>query len=311
MQGEEQLKAIFRLAPYLTPLAWAAFSSWLIFGLMDWWGEKRKPYRQILLAAKGDGLQGRNKRDSRGLSRAVRVVGRGARMMHVEQPYWDRLDRRLSLMGEKTGAQELVTILLLRSMLVSLPILAAPLLLDGWWASAFYPLAAAVVFRQELKEWEGKYERWQKALVRDIPQVMDRLRICFAGGRDYLSALRQAQASGGQAMGQALGQLILDIQSIGSSGAFRLFSVSFDMPAIHKLASAMMLAVESGYGAAEAYFNSIEEELAILRQEAAESLIRARPEKVYRLYALLFGLAVAALLLKGWEILQQVGLLFS
>ena len=72
-----------------------------------------------------------------------------------------------------------------------------------------------------------------------------------------------------------------------------------------------MLAVESGYGAAEAYFSSIEGELTALRQEAAESLVKAKPEKVYQLYALLFALAVAALLLKGWEILQQVGMLFS
>jgi len=72
-----------------------------------------------------------------------------------------------------------------------------------------------------------------------------------------------------------------------------------------------MLAVESGYGAAEAYFNSIEGELAALRQEAAESLVHTKPEKVYQLYTLLFCLAVASLLLKGWEILQQVGQLFG
>jgi hypothetical protein len=140
---------------------------------------------------------------------------------------------------------------------------------------------------------------------------MDLLRICFAGGRDYLSALRQAQASGGEAMAQALGQLINDVQTIGSAGAFRLFAVSFDLPAVQKLASALMLAVESGYGAAEAYFSSIEGELAALRQEAAESLVRTKPEKVYQLYVLLFGLAVASLLLKGWEIFMQVGKLFG
>ena len=158
---------------------------------------------------------------------------------------------------------------------------------------------------------DRRYGRWQKALIQDIPEVMDRLRICFAGGRDYLSALRQAEATSGSAMNRALGQLIHDIQTIGSAGAFRLFSVSFDLPAIQKLASALMLAVESGYSAAEAYFSSIEGELSVLRQEAAESLVRTKPEKVYQLYALLFGLAVAALLLKGWEIMRQVGRLFA
>jgi hypothetical protein len=112
-------------------------------------------------------------------------------------------------------------------------------------------------------------------------------------------------------MGQALSQLLNDIQTIGSAGALRLFAISFDLPAVQKLASALMLAVESGYGAAEAYFSSIEGELTALRQEAAEALVRSKPEKIVQLYGLLFGLAVAALLLKGWEIFQQVGRLFS
>jgi hypothetical protein len=158
---------------------------------------------------------------------------------------------------------------------------------------------------------DRRYAEWQGKLAMDIPGVMDRMRICFAGGRDYLSALRQAQSSGGPAMSRALGQLVDDIESIGSAGAFRLFAISFDQPAVQKLASALTLAVESGYGAAEAYFSSIEGELAALRQESAESLVRSKPEKIYKLYALLFGLASAALALKGWEILSMVGRLFA
>ena len=214
-------------------------------------------------------------------------------------------------MGEKTGARETVTILLLRSLAVSLPTLSLPLLWGNWWYAALYPFGATVLFRQEMKALDRKYAKWQKELARDIPEVIDRMRICFAGGRDYLSALRQAQSSGGPAMGRALGRLIDDIQTIGSAGAFRLFAVSFDLPAVQKLASALTLAVESGYGAAESYFGSIEGEISALRQEAAESLAQSKPERVYQLYGLLFALAVAALLLKGWEILNQVGRLFS
>ena len=252
-----------------------------------------------------------NRKDSRGLRRAMSVMDRGARMIRVEPSWWDRLDRRLTLMGDRTGARETVTILLLRSLMVSLPVLAMPLLWADWWIFGAYPLATALLFRQEMRSLDRRYSQWQKELARDIPAVMDRLRICFAGGRDYLSALRQAQVSGGPAMNRALERLIQDIQSIGSAGAFRLFAVSFDLPAVQKLASALMLAVESGYGAAEAYFSSIESELIALRQESAESLVRTKPEKIYQLYALLFALAVAALLLKGWEVLNQVGRLFS
>ena len=293
------------------PLVWATYASWLVFGLADWWISRRKRVQQILSASKGDGLQERIRKDSRGLVRATWLMDKGASFIHVEKSFWEKLDRRLVMMGEKTGAKETVTLALLRSMLASLPILALPLMWEGWWMALYYPLAVALMFQFEMKELDRKYSRWQKELVRDIPEVMDRLRICFAGGRDYLSALRQAQASAGEAMAGALSQLIEDIQTVGSAGAFRLFSVSFDMPAIQKLTSALMIAVESGYGAAEAYFSSIEGELTALRQEAAESLVRTKPEKIYQLYTLLFGLAVGALLLKGWEILGQVGILFG
>ena len=303
-------QAPFAQPPWLPPLLWAVFISWLTFSALDWWKERRKPYRQILIASKGGQATDAGRKDSRGLLRAVRVMDRGARIIRVEQSWWERQDRRLALMGEKTGAKETVTILLLRSLMVAAPALALPLVWGGWWKAGLYPVAAALVFRQEMRGLDKKYAGWQKELVRDIPGVMDRMRICFAGGRDYLSALRQAQASGGPAMGRALSRLIHDIQTIGSAEAFRLFAISFDLPAVQKLASALTLAVESGYGAAEAYFNSIEGELAALRQEAAESLVKSKPEKVYQLYALLFGLAVAALLLKGWEILNQVGKLF-
>jgi hypothetical protein len=296
--------------PFMQPLLWAAYISLLICTALDWWEGKRKPYQQMLFAAKGNRAREGSRKDSRGLLRAIRIMDRGARIMHVNQSYWDKLDRRLAMMGEKAGAREMTAILLLRSLLISLPILALPMLWSDLRIAAAYPVAVALLYRQEMKALGRKFTLWQQELARGIPEVIDHLRICFAGGRDYLSALRQAQASGSPAIGRALSRLILDIQSIGSVGAFRLFSVSFDLPAIQKLASALMLAVESGYGAAEAYFSSIEDELTALRQEAAESLIRAKPEKIYHLYALLFLLAVAALLLKGWEILNQVGRLF-
>ena len=296
---------------YLPPLLWAASITMILFGAFDWWSARRRPYRQIRYISKSEGISGAGVKDSRGLSRAVRIMDKGAGFIRVKQSWWERLERRLSLMGEKTNAKEMVTLLLLRSLTASLPALVFPFVLEGWQYISAYPIAVAFFFRRELRELERRYSKWQNDLAKDIPAVMDRMRICFAGGRDYMSALQRAQASGGPAMRGALGQLIHDIHSIGSAGAFRLFAVSFDLPAIQKLASAMTIAVESGYGAAEAYFNSIEGELAALRQESAESLVRSKPEKIYQLYIILFGLAVAALILKAYEILNQVGRLFT
>ncbi len=283
----------------------------ILFVLIERWETKRRTLRQILIGSGGDGASKAGGRDSRKLERAARVMDRGARLLRIERSYWDKLDRKLALMGEKADGRETVTLILVRSALVALPALALPFVWGGWWRGVFYPLAAAGLTSMELRALDKKYDQWQKSLEKDIPQVIDRVRICFAGGRNYLSALRQAQAAGGQAISAALGRLINDIQTVGANSAFRLFSESFDLPAIHRLSSALMLAIESGYEAAEAYFVSIDGELTALREEAARTLLRARPEKVYRLYAMLFALAIAALILKGWEILGQVGAMFG
>lgn len=295
----------------MPPLVWSIYGSWLFVEAFEWWQKRREPYKLAGFAARSQGWHEEQAGENRRLKPVISIMDKGAGLIRLEQSYWQQLDRKLELMGEKADAREKLAVLLLKSLMLALPALALPLLWQDWRQALAYPAVLALLFRKELKSLERKYNRWQQELVRDIPEVMDRLRICFAGGRDYLSALRQAQAAGGPAMAQALGQLIHDIQTIGSAGAFRLFAISFDLPPVQKLASALRLAVESGYGAAEAYFGSIEGELTALRQEAAESLIRTKPEKIVQLYGLLFALAVAALLLKGWEILRQVGGLFA
>lgn len=295
----------------LPPLVWSIYGSWLFVEAFEWWQKRREPYKLAGFAARSQGWHEGRAGENRRLKPVISIMDKGAGLIRLEQSYWQQLDRKLELMGEKADAREMLAVLLLKSLMLALPALALPLLWQDWRQALAFPAVLALLFRRELRSLERRYGRWQQELVRDIPEVMDRLRICFAGGRDYVSALRQAQDAGGPAMAQALSQLIHDIQTIGSAGAFRLFAISFDLPPVQKLASALMLAVESGYGAAEAYFGSIEGELTALRQEAAESLIRTKPEKIVQLYGLLFALAVAALLLKGWEILRQVGGLFA
>ena len=198
--------------------------------------------------------------------------------MHLDDGYWQRLDRRLELMGEEADGRLYLTRRLVRCAAVALPVLAFPFLFRELQLLAVYPIFTAVLFRQELKALEKRYQEWQKCLIRDVPEVVDRLRICFAGGRDYLSALEGA-AAGTTALGRALEKLTEDIRTRGSQSALASFSASFDLPATNRLASALALAIESGYEAAEVYLVNIEEELRQLRQEAAEALVKGKPEK--------------------------------
>jgi pilus assembly protein TadC len=155
-----------------------------------------------------------------------------------------------------------------------------------------------------------RYHAWQKEIQRDIPDLIDKLRISFASGRDYVSALIQVRASSGPKMARAIERLVSDIQSIGVARALDGFAAAFRMPVVNKLASAVRIAVESGYQSAETYFVNIESDLREVRQVAMEELTRSKPEKVYQLYLILSCLAIGTLCLKGWEIFSQITDLF-
>jgi hypothetical protein len=88
--------------------------------------------------------------------------------------------------------------------------------------------------------------------------------------------------------------------------ALDLFAQSFKMPVVTKFASAVKIAVEYGYEAAENYFRIIETDITEVRRVAIEELTRSKPEKVYQLYLVLFSLAVGSLALKGWEIFSRI-----
>ncbi len=293
---------------------WALWFTGLLWLAQKERRKRREPYRWAGYAALSD-REGQEETltdlDSRGLRRAMDCLEAGARLINLQKDDWQKLDRRLELMGLPEDSRRYLTEKLIRCAAGALPALTLPVLLDRGWTVFCYPIFTAVLFRRQLTALDRRYRQWQQLLIREVPEVVDRLRICFAGGRDYLSSLEEAAAGAGQAMGQALKGLTEDIRTRGSRAALASFSASFDLPAINRLASALSLAVESGYEEAEVYLINIGEELRTLRQEAAEALIKGRPEKVKQLYLILFALAVGSLLLKGWEIVKQIGGLFA
>lgn len=296
---------------FFSAFLWGGWCCALIWLAAAWRNKNRRPYlladyvANITLGDRGEEL------DSRRLRRAVSCLEAGARLANVDEDYWRRMNRRLKLMGFQEDSRHYLTGRLIRSAALALPSLLCPALMENLWLTLCYPAFTAVLFRRELKILEKRFQEWQRLLVREVPEVVDRLGICFAGGRDYLAALEEAADSTGQAMGRALKALAEDIRARGSRAALASFNSSFDLPATSRLASALSLAVESGYEAAEVYLVNIEEELRALRQDAADALAKGKPEKVKELYLILFGLSTGALLLKGWEILGQVGRLFA
>jgi hypothetical protein len=295
----------------IIPLLWSGWGTIIIAFIWDRQLKKRLPYEQAGFAAMTE--QEVNlyaSRDSRGLQRIIHLLDRSAKVWNPDGTIYSRLSRMLRLMGKEQTGEEAFAQAFIWGLLGALPILAVPVFTDNWFMVLLYPIFALVILYQECSKIKKDYAKWQQELTRDIPEVIDRLRIGFAAGRDHFSVLQQASQNSGSAMERVLDHLVQDMKILGAKEALRLFSVDYDLPVMGKLASALTIAIESGYLAAEAYFKNIEAELRSLRQESIELITRAKPEKVYQLYLLLFALSVAALMLKGWEIMQQIGALF-
>ena len=143
-------------------------------------------------------------------------------------------------------------------------------------------------------------------IIKDLPDLIDKLRISFASGRDYISAFIQARENSGPKMRSIIDKLINDLQCMRPHQALDVFADSFKMPIVNKFASAVKISIEYGYQQAENYFKIIENDIVEVRRAAIEELTRAKPEKVKELYIIIVGLAAGALLLKAWEIFSQI-----
>lgn len=292
---------------YLVPLLWSVAGTLLILLLWQNWIRVRRPYLQLSKVVERGHAKGEEKRDSRGL---VRMIEASKAYASIHKKMKGKYHRKLALMDFTFSEEEILWNNLGTAFLGAMPLMAVPVLTQQILFIVLYPIGVVIIFWTGLQKIEKAYRKWEQGLLRDVPEVIDYLRISFTVGRDYISAIRQASRSCNEAMEKALSRLVQDIEQHGANQALRHFSLHYDIPVMSKLTAAITLAVENGYESAEAYLIKIEEEVLLLRQEAMESLVETKPNQVVKLYILLFILAVTALLLKGWEIWQMISQLW-
>lgn len=279
-----------------------------IKSILDYYSKKTAPFD----FAKNTNLRHMaKKKDSRGLDLFVNVISYGGSLLDVDESYWSMMDRKLIHMGISENSKYYLTKKFIESLIIALPCLLMPFMFHAPFLIICFFAMVAVTFASNLKQIDKDYTKWQQKLINEIPEVIDRLSICFAGGKSYQLALTEAKKDTKSQMSNALEVLLEDIRTKGVRKALAIFSQSFDLPATTRLATAISIAVESGYEQAEIYLMNIEDEMRELRRNSAMELIKGKPEKIKYLYGILFGLSVAALILKGIEITNQLSIMFS
>lgn len=234
------------------------------------------------------------------------LLNRAHMIIDLENLILTDMRNMLNLMGSKKSAETELAGYIIIGLGGALPLLAVPFITGFAGYIALYPVFALVLTYQQVRSLSKKYRKWQLEITKDLPELIDKLRISFASGRDYVSAFKQARDNSGPRMRIIIDKLLNDLQYMRPAPALDLFAQSFKMPVVTKFASAVKIAVEYGYEAAENYFRIIETDITEVRRVAIEELTKSKPEKVYQLYLVLLSLAVGSLALKGWEIFSQV-----
>lgn len=211
-----------------------------------------------------------------------------------------------TLMGVKKRPEKELANYVIYGVVGGLPILIVPFITGFWGYIVAYPAVVGIIIYQQYSKLKMEYRAWQTEITKDIPELIDKLRISFASGRDHISAFVQAKENSGYRMRIIIDQLINDFQSMRPAQALDLFSAAFKMPVINKFASAVKIAIEHGPESAENYFKIIETDVIEVRRVAIEELTKSKPEKVYQLYIMLITMAIGALGIKAWEIFSQV-----
>lgn len=245
-------------------------------------------------------------RESKSVRFIAALINKMDRAVSVKPPILDNINSMLKMMGEKKQAERELTLYIFKGLLGALPLIIVAVLTRVEGYLALYPLGVFLLTYRQYLDLKKKFRNWQIELVKDLPQLIDKLRISFAGGRDYMSAIIQANESSGPRMKVIVEQLVNDLQYMRYNQAFDHFSNSLKIPAATKFAAAMKISVEYGYEQAENYFRIIETDITEVRRTAIEELTKSKPEKVYQLYLLIMALAAAALAVKGWEIFTIV-----
>lgn len=245
-------------------------------------------------------------RERKSIKFLIKLINRLDKIFNLKLVFLDNINNMLLLMGENVQAEKEVAIYIFNGLLGALPLLLVSAVTGVEIYTVLYPLGVFLLVYRQYKSLQKRFKKWQLELVKDLPELIDKLRISFAGGRDYISALIQAKEGSGPRMRAIIERLINDLQYMRYSQALDNFSNSLRIPAATKFAAALKISVEYGYQEAENYFRIIESDIVEVRRTAIEELTKSKPEMVYQLYLILIALAVGSLAVKAWEIFSLV-----
>ncbi|GIP08236.1 hypothetical protein J1TS5_04060 [Paenibacillus macerans] len=217
-----------------------------------------------------------------------------------------KLRRMYQLLGNENTFEEELADKLLKSVVGSLPFLVLPFLLHVPALFFVVPAAIAVFFFAQLNEISKAYKRRQDEIIRDLPQLISKMMIALETGKSFMTTIQRLEETSGPRMKSMLSRLNTNIRIMKLTAAVDLFATETDVPIMRDFAAAVKIGVNSGYGEAKKYFDSIKGDLRKLRLVGLKELTRSQPEKIKYLYLLIAAHAFGAVILSFYAIFSEI-----
>jgi len=298
---------------WLIAVIWSYILPILVFGVAAGLssaalaGDKR--VRQAILKAGDIVLSEKElerRKDGRLVSLAAGLLLRVEKVIDFEKLLGYNMKQMLKLMGEKKAPERIYADHLVTALLAALPFLLIPLLTGFIGYVALYPAGAALIFTGQTRKIRRRFKSWQNEVISDIPELIDKMRISLASGKDYISALAVVRENSGPRLSGILDKLINDMQVMRPAQALDQFAEAFGMPVMVKFVAAVKVGIETGYEQAENYFTHIEQDIRDLRKLALDELTRNKPEKVALLKGVMVFHAIAAFCLTALALFSSI-----
>lgn len=219
--------------------------------------------------------------------------------------------QNIRIMYRMLGTNETFEEKLAKSLRFSL--LFAPLGLTLPWATGITFLYSTAVilpvlfFVAQVLEIKVKYKQRQTEIIRDLPNLIDKMMIALEAGKPFLNTFQQVEKTSGPRMAAMLKTLIANMQNMKATDAIELFAIETGIPVMREFSTAVRIGLEQGYTEAQERFLIINDKLRFLRKTALEELTRNKPEKMKLLYAILVGHALVAVIMAFVQIFAQLG----
>lgn len=229
------------------------------------------------------------------------------KLLNLRLPVFNgKLRRMYNLLGKENTFEEELADKAVKSLAGSLPFLVLPFLLDLPVLFLAIPLAVAVFFFAQLGEITKAYKRRQEEITRDLPQLISKMMIALETGKSFMTTIQRLEETSGPRMKKMLARLNANIRIMKLTDAVDLFAAETDVPVMRDFAAAVKIGVNSGYGEAKKYFDSIKGDLRKLRLAALKEVTRSQPEKIKTLYILVALHAFAAVIIAFIDIFSQI-----